>query len=166
MNRKINILRGLFIGLLLMMFGIIFNFSNQNGDKSGSLSRHLTEDVTKNIGFIQKLEDSEKERVLKKIEHIIRNLAHFSLYFAVGTFSMGLLATFDLKNIKRFFGSLGIGVLYASLDEFHQFFIPDRSASVVDVFIDSFGVICGIGVVLGVIKVLEDKNNVKKLNLK
>ena len=68
---------------------------------------------------------------------------------------MGFLATFDLKNIKRFFGSLGIGVLYASLDEFHQFFIPDRSASVVDVFIDSFGVICGICVVLGVVKILS-----------
>ena len=45
--------------------------------------------------------------------------------------------------------------MYASLDEFHQFFIPDRSASVVDVFIDAFGVICGICVVLGVVKILS-----------
>ena len=43
MNKKINILRAILIILLLIMFGTIFNFSNQNGDKSGSLSREVTE---------------------------------------------------------------------------------------------------------------------------
>lgn len=46
MNKKINILRAILIILLLIMFGTIFNFSNQNGDKSGSLSREVTEKVT------------------------------------------------------------------------------------------------------------------------
>ena len=117
MNKKINILRAILIILLLIMFGTIFNFSNQNGDKSGSLSREVTEKVTQNINSIQKLEKSEKEKVLNKI---------------------------DLKNIKRAGISLGISALYAATDEFHQLFIPDRTSSVFDVLIDSSGALTGI----------------------
>ena len=144
MNNKINILRAILIILLLMMFGTIFNFSNQNGDKSGSLSREVTEEVTKNINSIQKLEKSEKEKVLSKIEHYIRKLAHFSLYFTVGILTMSLMSTYDLKNIKRAGISLGISALYAATDEFHQSFIPDRTSSIFDVLIDSSGALTGI----------------------
>ena len=153
MNKKINILRVILIILLLMMFGTIFNFSNQNGEKSGSLSREVTEKVTKNINSIQQLEKSEKEKVLRKIEHCIRKLAHFSLYFIVGILTMSLMCTFDLKNVKRVFISLGIGAIYASTDEFHQLFIPDRTASIVDILIDSSGVFVGILCVWCVVKI-------------
>ena len=57
---------------------------------------------------------------------------------------MSLMCTFDLKNVKRIFIGLGIGVFYAASDEFHQIFIPDRTASFVDVLIDSSGVFVGI----------------------
>ena len=161
MNRKINILRAILIILLLIMFGIIFNFSNQNGDKSGSLSREVTEEVTKNINSIQKLEKSEKEKVLSKIEHYIRKLAHFSLYFTVGILTMSLMSTYDLKNIKRIGVSLGISACYAATDEFHQAFIPERTASVFDVLIDSCGALTGIVftflIVILVRKILKKK---------
>lgn len=163
MNGKINILRAILIVLLLMMFGTIFNFSNQNGEKSGNLSREVTEEVTKNINSIQKLEKSEKERVLGKIEHYIRKLAHFSLYFIVGILTMSLMCTFDLKNVKRIFIGLGIGVFYAASDEFHQIFIPDRTASFVDVLIDSSGVFVGILLIHFSIKIYFILN--KKVNI-
>lgn len=152
MNEKINILRTILIILLLIMFGIIFNFSNQNGEKSGRLSREVTEDVTKNINSIQKLEESEKEKVLNKIEYHIRKLAHFSLYFVVGMLTMSLMYTFDLENIKRAFISLGIGAMYAVTDEFHQLFIPNRTSSFFDVIIDSSGVLVGIFIIIFVVK--------------
>ena len=155
MNGKINILRAILIVLLLMMFGTIFNFSNQNGEKSGSLSRKVTEEVTKNINRIQKLEKSEKEKVLGKIEHYIRKLAHFSLYFIVGTLTMSLMCTFDLKNVKRIFISLGIGAFYAMSDEFHQAFIPGRGPCITDVLIDSCGVLTGICVIFGIINLIK-----------
>ena len=155
MNRKINILRAILIILLLMMFGTIFNFSNQNGDKSGSLSREITETVTKNINSIQKLEQSEKEKVLNKIEHYIRKLAHFSLYFTVGVLTISLMSTYDLKNLKRIGISLGISALYAMTDEFHQLFIPNRSASIFDVLIDSSGALTGILITLLIISIVK-----------
>ena len=162
MNEKINILRAILIALLLMMFVIIFNFSNQNGDKSGNLSREVTEEVTKNINSIQKLEKSEKEKALNEIEHYIRKLAHFSLYLIVGILTMSLMCTFDLKNVKKIFASLGIGVVYACSDEVHQLFILDRTASIIDVFIDSSGVCVGILIVYCIAKKFIYNKNLKK----
>ena len=168
MNKKINILRAILIILLLMMFETIFNFSNQNGEKSGSISREITEKVTKNIKAIQKLEKCEKEKVLTKIEHYISKLAHFSLYFIVGILTMSLMCTFDLKNVKRIFIGLGIGVFYAASDEFHQIFIPDRTASIFDIIIDSCGVFCGIIFAQLIIKIyfILKGGSIKSNNLK
>jgi VanZ family protein len=40
--------------------------------------------------------------------------------------------------------ALGLAVLYAATDEFHQSFIPSRTAEVRDVFIDAFGAALGL----------------------
>jgi VanZ family protein len=39
--------------------------------------------------------------------------------------------------------SIVFTILYAASDEFHQSFVPSRSASVFDVMIDTTGGICG-----------------------
>ena len=163
MDEKINILRTILVVLLFIMFGIIFNFSNQDGEKSGNLSREVTENVTKNINSIQKLEKSEKEKVLNRIEHYIRKLAHFSLYLVVGILTMSLMYTFDLKNIKKILTSLGIGMFYATSDEIHQVFIPERNASIFDVLIDSCRVLTGILIIFVIVKIfLRLKKHEKK----
>ena len=126
METKINILRGALFILLIITFIVIFNFSNQNGEKSGGLSREITEDMTKNVQSIQKLEETEKNKVLKKIET-----------------------------------SLIVGVVYAVSDEIHQIFIPDRTASIIDVGIDSCGVLVGsliVFLIFNVIKKFVEKN--------
>ena len=41
-------------------------------------------------------------------------------------------------------GALGIAILYAAIDEFHQLFVPGRGASVKDVGIDAAGATLGI----------------------
>ena len=144
MNTKLNILRTILILLLFMMFGVIFNFSNQNGEKSGNLSRSITEEVVQKIKSIQELEGNEREKAVKKVEYIVRKLAHLSLYFIVGILTASLINTYKLKKINQIMISFGIGAFYAATDEFHQLFIPDRSASIIDVGIDSCGVIVGI----------------------
>lgn len=155
MNIKINILRTILVIGLIIMFTTIFGFSNQNGEESGSLSREITENVTKNLKAIQQLEKTKKEQLLGKIEHLIRKLAHFSLYTIIGILTMSLMSTYSLKQLKRTYISLGVGVLYAVSDELHQLFITDRTASIVDVLIDSCGVIVGIGITLIVLKILK-----------
>ena len=151
MNIKINILRSILIILLIGVFFIIFRFSNQDGEKSGKISREITETVTQNVKSIQKLEKTEKKKVLDKIEHYIRKLAHFSIYTLVGILTMSLMSTYELIYVKKIGISFFIGVIYAISDEIHQAFIFDRTAAVTDVFIDSGGVIFGILIVIGII---------------
>ena len=101
MKAKINLLRAILIILLIALFSTIFNFSGQDGEKSGSLSREITESVTKDIKKIQQLETNKKEEVLDAVEHFIRKLAHFSLYTLVGILAMSLMSTYHLKKIKK-----------------------------------------------------------------
>lgn len=149
---KINIFRIIVIILLIATFRIIFGFSSQNGEKSGTISRQITEFVTKDIKSIQSLEKNEKEIVLKKIEHVIRKLAHFSLYTVVGILVMSLMETYKIKNLGKISISLLVGVLYAISDEVHQSFVPGRGPSAQDVLIDTLGIVFGLLIVTGFIK--------------
>ena len=150
---KINILRGILIVLLVLQMWIIFGFSGQDGETSGTISRRITETITKNIKSIQNLEKAEKEKVLKQIEHFIRKLAHFSLYTVVGFLLMSLLSTYKFKQKNRIYISFGIGLMYAISDEIHQSFIPERTPMISDVCIDTCGVITGI-IILIVIQLI------------
>ena len=141
---KINIIRAILIILLLATFVRIFCFSNQNGTKSSGISRKVTEIVTSNIKKVQNMPQKEKEIFLEHTEKIIRKLAHFSIYTVVGLLMMSLMNTYKLKQSKRIWISLIVGVLYASSDEIHQYFVPGRSCEFGDVCIDLCGAMRGI----------------------
>ena len=128
MKKQIIILRIILIILLVIVFINIFGFSSQDSEESGNLSRTITVSITKNIKEIQELKSDEKNEILDTIEKVIRKLAHFSEYTLVGILLMSLISTFNLKQINRFLISLGIGFLYACSDEFHQLFVPGRTA--------------------------------------
>ena len=153
-DMKINILRAILIALLIIQMWVIFGFSGQNGEESGSISRKITEAVTKNISSIQNLEKQEKEKVLKKIEHIIRKLAHFSLYAVIGFLLMSLMSTYKLKQKNRILVSCSVGLLYAISDEIHQAFIPGRGPQIGDVIIDFSGVVVGLLISILIVKTL------------
>lgn len=163
MKAKINLLRAILSILLLAVFLMIFKFSGQDGEKSGSLSREITENLTKNVKYIQQLEESKKEEVLGKIEHFIRKLAHFSLYTLVGILAMSLMSTYDWKQRKRMGISFAIGFLYAILDEIHQSFIPGRAPLVGDILIDSLGVVVGTCIVLICLMVVKRIKHTSKI---
>ena len=129
--------RVLFLILLAIAFYIIFNFSAQNGEISGSLSKKVTEFIVKVISKVKTMDINEQLHWIEKLHPIIRKLAHFGVYTVVGFSIMGFMCTFDMRNIFKFFISLGIGVTYAITDEVHQSFIPGRTASIWDVLIDS-----------------------------
>ena len=79
-------------------------------------------------------------QTLELIHHVIRKCAHFAEYFIL---SLLILRAFARESMGR--GStwalLAILVVaaYASLDEFHQSFVPGRTALGTDVMIDSRG---------------------------
>ena len=164
-NMKINILRIIFLILLIGTFSIIFGFSSQDAKKSSGVSRKITETITKPIKSIQEKPKLQKEQILDVVESIVRKLAHFSIYTLVGILLMALFKTYNLKEINRVYYSLILGIIYASSDEIHQAFTPGRGPLVTDVIIDTMGVLLGILLVILTVKVYTNYKE-KKLKIK
>lgn len=163
---KTNILRIILLLLLLGTFYIIFGFSSQDGEESGSISRNITETIASKISQIRELENGKREEVLYRMEKVIRKIAHFSIYTIVGILLMLLISTYNLKEKYRVNISLIIGILYASSDELHQKFIAGRSAKITDVMIDTLGVMVGITLIMivkQVIQTIKKRENDKNL---
>ena len=153
---KKNILRAILMLLLLSTFFIIFGFSSQDGEKSGNISKKITEEIITRIPQIQEKEQNEREAITLRIEKVIRKIAHFSIYTAVGLLLMALISTFEMKEKNRIIISLIIGIIYASSDEIHQSFVPERSPMITDVMIDT------MGVMLGILLIMLGKEIIKK----
>lgn len=88
-----------------------------------------------------------EERV-ELIHHIVRKTAHFTEYAVLGFLSWRVVLlepafrAFSLR--RRCWFVLLFCMLYASTDEFHQRFVPDRQPAVQDVLLDT----CGSGFAL------------------
>ena len=156
---KIKILRIILLLLILGTCVTIFIFSNEDSEKSGSTSKKITEMITKRLGNIKKFENYNNQEAVDTIEVFIRKLAHFSIYSLLGLLIMLLFSTYNFKENKMLLYTLLIGLIYAITDEFHQSFIPGRSAQISDVLLDSAGVLFGSLIVLLVIKNIHNKNN-------
>ena len=147
--------RVLFLIMLAIAFYAIFNFSAQDGELSGSVSRKVTTFIVEMLSKVKNMDVNLKLHYITKLEPIVRKLAHFSIYTVVGFSVMGFMCTFDIRNIIKFITSIGIGVTYAISDEIHQSFTPGRSPRVLDVCIDSAGVLTGIFMLIILIILVE-----------
>lgn len=147
--------RVLFLIMLVIAFYIIFIFSAQNGEDSGSLSEKVTRFIVEIISKIKTMDISRKVYYIQKLHPIVRKLAHFSIYTVVGFSIMGFMCTFEIRNIFKVIISFGVGVTYAISDEVHQYFIPGRGPSIIDVGIDSLGVLTGIFILVTLIVFTE-----------
>ena len=157
-----NILRIVFLILIIINSLIIFGFSSQNGEESGSLSKTV---ITK-IADILNVKEESRARFIDLGEKVIRKLAHFSIYTSLGIWSFLFIYTFNLKIKYQVAITTIWGFLYASTDEFHQMFSKGRTASINDVIIDTLGVAFGLILVLLIVKIIEIlKNNLSKTNV-
>lgn len=161
---KKNIERIILLILLLGTFSIIFGFSSQDGEKSGSISKKITEEIVKRIPQIQEKEQEERELITQRTEKVIRKIAHFSIYTVVGILLMALVSTYQIKEKNKIIISIIIGITYACSDEIHQSFIPGRSPMITDVMIDTMGVILGILLILlGKVIIKKYRKNSEKM---
>ncbi len=151
-NNKKIILRAIFAILLVSTLVLIFLFSNQNGEDSSNVSKGFIYNILK--FFIR---NDEMESVVIFLEPIVRKLAHFSIYAMVGIWSICLVNTFEIKEKNKIFITEIFGFLYACSDEIHQSFIGERSASILDVLLDSFGVLFGIFIIIFIKRIILKK---------
>jgi VanZ family protein len=123
-----------------------------DGDLSADESGGLLETIKAMLEFLP--------FVGKLTEHILRKLAHFTEFAALGF----LLATdtflFISNPVKKMNIPAFAGLLVALTDETIQYFIPGRSSQVTDVWIDFLGVCFGIGLLLIVNMYITKKREV------
>lgn len=133
--------------LAFLCMAIIFFFSNQNANKSINLSDEVARKTVEIKSEVIKTEitEREKENFVASTRILIRKSAHFIIYFILGIL---LYLTFKSYNVKHLvLYSIFICFLYACSDEVHQLFVSERTAKVLDVFIDTCGATLGIGLV-------------------
>lgn len=152
---KATIFRIITMFFLVLTFISIFNFSNQDGQTSGGLSRKVARKIVDVFPYTKNLKEETKKKIVEKSQPIIRKGAHLSIYTLVGIFIMSYISTYKIHLKYKFLISILVGLVYASSDEIHQSFISGRTASIIDVGIDTAGVFLGIILVLIIISVYK-----------
>ena len=138
------IIRTILIILILLWMYIVFGFSGQNGEESSGISFKISMLLTRN-----------NEEISRTIEPYVRKIAHFSEYAVGGILIFLLLLTFEkISPMIRNILSIIITIIYAITDEVHQVFIPGREGKIIDVYIDTLGIITGILFINLIIKII------------
>jgi VanZ family protein len=77
---------------------------------------------------------------LSLIHHVIRKSGHFTEYFILSLLLLHALRA-GTRDFSLRWALIAILIVagYASLDEFHQSFVPGRTAAVTDVLLDTCG---------------------------
>ncbi len=142
MRKRIGLAVSVAIAAICMI--VIFGFSSQNCIDTNKVSHEVTSKIAEKAfsGYSQLTPDNQSI-MTEQLNHLIRKLAHFSLYFILGFMTASTVFLVTCKYKKSFVSAALVCLMYGSLDEIHQMFVPGRTPLVKDVIIDTFGGICG-----------------------
>ena len=134
--------------LALLIMAAIFWFSSQSGGESSGLSLKVTRLISRIIYFDFKTMTPEQQSfIVSGLHPFVRKLAHFSIYILLGMCVYSFIVASGFRFKAKWFVAWVICIVYASIDEIHQSFVPARSMQLTDVMIDSAGALIGIFVV-------------------
>ena len=123
----------------------IFTFSSKEAEDSNESSLFITNHIVSlyetltNINF----QGEELINVQERINHIVRKTAHFCEYALLSITFAFHLAVLGMRRMRLFLLPILLSFLNASLDEFHQTFVPGRSGMIADVLLDTAGSTAG-----------------------
>jgi len=169
-NRKRNWQRDPFywgsLTLVLLLMGLIFYFSSQTAEDSSASSGRL--DALMISWLFPDFERQSPEwqaEIRHRVDFFVRKTAHLLEFAALGfSLRLHLQALGRWREIRRpQLLSWGIGTFYAVTDELHQFFSAGRAARLVDVGIDSLGVI--LGLLFFLLCAVLIRNNIRNRNM-
>ena len=167
-NRKKIVVSCIATIFLVLLYCLIFSFSEQDGETSGGLSQKVSKKCVEIVDEVTNRNWTKqmKESLAEYFEHPIRKLAHFSEYAVMGILvfiiwcpwlglpekmnpeakNKGLFAFWQRNRIKII---VMIWVfLSAVFDEIHQTFTPGRDGNFLDVLLDTTGGCFGLVVCL------------------
>ena len=144
------------ITLILMWMITVFIFSNEKATESKVTSRKVT------IAIVQAISGkdiSDNEELLKNADKIVRKLAHYTLYTVGGVLIISFAYTMDKTKKEKILYSLAFGICFIITDEVHHLFVPGRTGRLLDVGIDTLGIITGILIFLIIKKMIGAVRN-------
>lgn len=129
---------------VILWYAVIFGFSAQDGEESGSLSGAIAKAIMNVLGG-----DPEGEGC-RTLETVIRKGAHMTEFAILMLLLVwALYAWTGVRNCKTLAAALCITVCLAALDEYHQTFVEGRAGRPLDVLIDTSGaLLCACIIVL------------------
>ena len=144
--------------MTLAVMGLIFCFSMQPAAESDATSGWLSARIADLIRPEWRSYDTEQQRIFyNEIQHVVRKCAHFSEFALLG-FCLRLCLESWLRKRKGLTRlAWAGGTAYAALDELHQVLVDGRSGQWPDVLIDSAGVLFGMLVLLGCLRLIEKR---------
>jgi VanZ family protein len=96
------------------------------------------------------------QETLFLIHHFIRKMGHVTEYFVLSLLILrAIRAGKPGTHLGWALAAIAIVACYAALDEFHQSFVPGRTAAISDVLIDTAGGI-GAQIVVALVVLFED----------
>ena len=138
MKRRIIFILSLL--LTAAVLAVLFGFSSQTASQSNGVSKEVARLLAEKLPWLM------KKLTLRQLNHLLRKLAHFTLYFLLGCGLTGLLRARE-KALPVLI-AVPIGALCAALDELHQSLVPGRGPGMRDVILDTCGVMAAVGLIL------------------
>lgn len=126
--------------VLAGLLAFIWGNSAMPGETSGELSGWVGEILCKLLPFLS----LESEQGM----HLLRKAAHFSEFAALGLSFGWLWSMLTVKKWLQFLLPLSCGMTAACIDETIQLFSPGRYSSIIDVGIDTCGVLTGVCILI------------------
>ena len=142
--------------LILVLIGCItiFFFSEFSANDSSKQSRGVTYNILKVLNG-NKLSEKELIKLTKKINPVMRKIAHFSIYMILAIFTYMFIENLNIKSKsekerlrKNILYTCIFCIIYAIFDEIHQIYVPGRTGKLIDVIIDTLGACMGITIIL------------------
>lgn len=121
--------------LLILWSLVIFYLSSEGHDASSGRSDAIAQALA-GLGLGGGQADS--------LTFFVRKSAHTIAYFIFGLLAYNVVRLYRLPVVRTALIAWVVVVAYAASDEFHQLFVPGRSAELRDVLIDSTAGLVGI----------------------
>lgn len=127
--------------LLLALYMVIFGFSAQDAEQSGSLSMRISEGA---VEFLNSLVGGRwsrqfMEELATYFEHPVRKLAHFGEYMCVGILVYLIWSQWMKRGRRLYLLTVAWVFVSGACDEIHQLFVPGRWCSFWDMCLDTCG---------------------------
>ena len=167
--------------LLCLNLTLIWGNSLLDGPASSKISQWAAEQITTVIPNTQQTpqkpvqtpeqsqtqpqtqKPAQKEKIDYEFHLAVRKVGHLLEYCSLGFLLSWLIRMLFKKNWQYFALPLLCGIAVASVDEFIQSFIPERDGRIMDVGIDTLGVVLGIVLITFIIFVKNKTIGGKKI---